>query len=224
MKSAYYNPATDQVVIAISGRVHEDDRHALRRDGYRRDKQACTEDTTVFAKKYTPNAICAAASIVGLACTGDRIDTDRIPVLAIPKDHAQTAEAKGQQAASLRNSASGMHSSAMNLAGRSAEPIKIGHHSESRHRRDRKKVDSLMRTSAKAEHAAQRLTWQAQNAEARDRLQHNPEFIAGKIKNIETRIRSIRRSWHEHKHLYLWEWAADQQIKYFRTLIAAHGG
>jgi hypothetical protein len=73
------------------------------------------------------------------------------------------------------------------------EPIKIGHHSEARHRRAFDRIDAHTRASINAWDYAQHLTDRAAGAEANEAAKHDPRAIMRRIERMETDARDWER-------------------------------
>lgn len=82
------------------------------------------------------------------------------------------------------------------------EPVKIGHHSEGRHRAAIRRADSAFRTSveadAAADHAAERARIAAQTTDSR----YAPRAVARRIERLTTEARGIRRKLDGYSHTF----------------------
>lgn len=73
------------------------------------------------------------------------------------------------------------------------EPIKVGHHSEGRHRRDLDRADRTMRQAAEAHDDAKESARRARVAASSTGARYNPVTVGNKIAKIEAECRSLRR-------------------------------
>lgn len=74
------------------------------------------------------------------------------------------------------------------------EPIKIGHHSEGRHRAALSRVDSSMRRSIEASDKAAAAGYRAQAATHTTTGRYAPTTVANRIKKLEADLRRLERS------------------------------
>ncbi|HQZ36120.1 MAG TPA: DUF3560 domain-containing protein [Ilumatobacteraceae bacterium] len=100
------------------------------------------------------------------------------------RSHQRAAQAEAADAAATRAHA------ALPPMG---EPIKIGHHSEGRHRAAIAKSDSAMRKSIEADQAAKYASERAETAERTTDRRYAPTQVARRIERLETELGAWRR-------------------------------
>ncbi|WP_240929379.1 DUF3560 domain-containing protein [Streptomyces coryli] len=99
-------------------------------------------------------------------------------------------ERAGRAAARSEGAWQASHGIADHMTG---EPIKVGHHSERRHRRDIERMDSHMRRAITEDKKAGYWASRAQAAEAYERYRKNPGRTLRRIEKLEAERRSILR-------------------------------
>lgn len=112
-----------------------------------------------------------------------RRETDRAEAMAAK---AERKQAKAQQA---RRRADSAHE-ALPPAG---EPIKIGHHSEKRHRRAHEKAWDTMGQAIEADREADEVARRAEVAARATKARHNPVTVANRIEKLAAEVRRIER-------------------------------
>ncbi|HFA6985244.1 TPA: DUF3560 domain-containing protein [Neisseria gonorrhoeae] len=110
--------------------------------------------------------------------------TDRAEALAAK---AARKTAKAEQA---RDRAEAAHEALPPMG----EPIKVGHHSEARHRRAHERAWSTMGQAIEADREAQEADARADAAARATQRRHNPVTVANRIKKIEAEVRKIERA------------------------------
>lgn len=102
------------------------------------------------------------------------------------------------------------------------QPILIGHHSERRARRDRKRVDSAMSNSVKAAKAADHWLYKASGVERNANYKALPSVRARRIKTLLAELRTLQRNFAQAEHhLALWRKieAANPTAEQLRAIV-----
>lgn len=115
----------------------------------------------------------------------DKIDrqTDRVDAL----------EAKADRKADAATAAWNKHERDAHRLPAGGEPIKIGHHSETRHRRAIDKAHASMGRSIEAEHAAARARDRAKAAAYTTDARYSPVTVGNRIDRLAAELRKVER-------------------------------
>lgn len=79
------------------------------------------------------------------------------------------------------------------------EPVKVGHHSERRHRRDLDRARTTLLASVEADQAAAEARRRAEVAAKGTQARHNPVTVANRIRRLEADRRRFQRSLDGHR-------------------------
>lgn len=131
----------------------------------------------------------------------------------------QRAEAMAEKAQRLQGRADTAHVRAERDGDRlppGGEPIKVGHHSEHRHRRALDQAHTSMGRSVEAQKEADRAASRAASAASTTRARYSVRTVANRLERISADIRKVER--------YLEGYTAEQGSPYARQIPPATGG
>jgi hypothetical protein len=154
-------------------------------------------DTTVQALRDAGFSVDVSIDTTHRAMTdieADRITRERARAehLAHRAEHAlQVADEQEAQALSALRRVPPM-----------GEPIKVGHHSEPRHRASIRRADAAMRRSAEADHAASRAQARADLAAGSTDRRYEPIAVANRIARLQTEITACTRKLDGYSHTF----------------------
>lgn len=173
------------------------------------------------AKRTVINATVTALEAAGFAVTVEVDNTPR-PTAEVEadkldraQDRADALAAKAQRKDTAAATAWQRSQAAGEALPPGGEPIKVGHHSEGRHRRSIDKAWNAMGKAVEAEKTAQEAHRRAEAAAATVAHHHSPHQVATKITEAQTRIRAINRR--------LDGYTADRGTPYATEIPAATG-
>lgn len=108
-------------------------------------------------------------------------------------DRAEALTAKSQRkqatAEQVRERADAAHEALPPMG----EPIKVGHHSEGRHRRAHERAWSTMGQAIEADREAEQVAQRAETAARATQHRHSPVTVANRVKKLEAEVRKIER-------------------------------
>jgi hypothetical protein len=93
------------------------------------------------------------------------------------------------------------------------QPILVGHHSESRHRRDITQMDSAMHRSVNEDEYADRLASRANGARSNEKAKHDPRAIMRRIETLKTNVRELERGLGELAERAGTAWQTDDTLR-----------
>jgi len=118
----------------------------------------------------------------------------------IEADQAQRAQSRAEALAAKAQRRSEQARRAGEVAERASaavppggEPIKVGHHSESRHRRSITRAQDTLSSAVAAEREASKAHRRAAVAEAATRHRHNPRVVGNRLDRLEAEEAKLRR-------------------------------
>lgn len=106
---------------------------------------------------------------------------------------AEALEAKAERKERESQAAYQASRTALNRLPEGGEPIKVGHHSEGRHRNAISKAHAAMGRSVEADREAERAAERAEAAKHTTGARYNPTTVSNRINKIEAQIRSLQR-------------------------------
>ncbi|MFI5783150.1 DUF3560 domain-containing protein [Nocardia sp. NPDC051570] len=109
------------------------------------------------------------------------------------QDRVAALEAKADRRASKAAAADTAHQRAADRVPPMGEPIKIGHHSEHRHRRSIERAWDALGRSVEADKAAARAQGRAESASRTTELRYAPVTVANRIATLEAEQRADQR-------------------------------
>lgn len=129
------------------------------------------------------------------------IDNFARPTAEVEADKAARADAraealvaKADRKATAADAAEASHRAAMDRLPEGGEPIKLGHHSEGRHRRAIDRAHTAMGRSVEADRAAEEAQGKAETASAAAGARYAPVTVANRIERLEAEGRKNTRS------------------------------
>lgn len=144
-------------------------------------------------------ATAAALERAGFTVTIDIDDTAR-PIADVEADRAGRATARAEalehkaaRKAAAADAAQTAAALAVEQLPEGGEPVKIGHHSHPRHRRDINRAHQRMSTSITAAEEADRAAQAAQAASATTQARYRPATVARRISRLEAQAREVTR-------------------------------
>lgn len=153
-----------------------------------------------FAKMHTINATAEQLRAAGFTVTID-IDDNPRPVAVAEADKAAQLNAradalthKAERRTAEAEAAWQANDAAFNALPEGGEPIKIGHHSERRHRAAIDKADRTMGRAVAAHEDAKTAEQRAKIAAAANDRRNNPVTVANRIAKLEADVRRARRA------------------------------
>lgn len=108
-------------------------------------------------------------------------------------DRAQALAEKADRRAEQAEQAHARADQAHRALPQGGEPIKIGHHSEARHRNAIERAHTTMGKAIAADEEANRVAGRAQAASQATDRRHSPVTVANRIEKLEAELRSIQR-------------------------------
>ena len=127
------------------------------------------------------------------------IDNSYRPAAEVEADKqhraAQRAEALANKAAKRAQQAEAAHERAdraLHALPEGGEPIKVGHHSENRHRNAIDRAHNTLGQAIAADEEAQQVSHRAQAAALATQRRHSPVTVANRIEKLEAELRSIQ--------------------------------
>lgn len=118
------------------------------------------------------------------------VEADRI---ARQADRADALAAKADRKAAAADAAHARHEAAVDRLPPGGEPIKVGHHSEGRHRRDLGRAWSTMGTAVEARREAEDAQAAATTAAATTGARYAPVTVGNRIETLRADIRKLER-------------------------------
>ena len=119
------------------------------------------------------------------------IEADKI---ARAQDRAAGLAAKAERRTEAAEAAYERHLRDMAALPEGGEPVKVGHHSETRHRRDLARADASMRRQIEATEEAREAQDRAQAASQATARRYAPVTVANRIETIRAEIRKHQRT------------------------------
>ncbi|WP_461636217.1 DUF3560 domain-containing protein [Glutamicibacter soli] len=156
-----------------------------------------SRDTT--PKHHIINPTAKALTKAGFTVEISIDDTPR-PTAEVEADLAQRAtnraealDAKAAQKTQLAEQAESARRSAHDRLPEFGEPIKVGHHSENRHRRDIDRAHRAMGRSVEADRAAEQAAQRAKTAHASTGARNSPPTVSNRIDKLQAEHRATQR-------------------------------
>jgi hypothetical protein len=118
------------------------------------------------------------------------VEADKI---ARQADRAAALAAKADRKTAAADAAYARHEAAVERLPEGGEPIKIGHHSEKRHRRDTERAWSTLGTAVHAQRDAEDAQEAAATAAATTGARYNPVTVGNRIDRLAAQIRKYER-------------------------------
>lgn len=156
-----------------------------------------SRDKTPKMHVITPTAAALKAAGYSVAVVLDTTEPDPAEVEArklrreAERAEAMSAKAERKQADALR--ARDRADSAHEALPPAGEPIKVGHHSEKRHRRAHERAANTMRQAIHADGEAVEVARRAKVAARATKARHNPVTVANRIEKFAAEVRRIER-------------------------------
>lgn len=113
--------------------------------------------------------------------------------IARQEDRVEALDAKADRKTAKADALWEAHERDVSRLPEGGEPIKVGHHSEGRHRRAIDKAHSSARRGIQAHHDAEEAARRAAAASATTDARYNPVTVANRIKKLEADIRRLER-------------------------------
>jgi hypothetical protein len=152
-----------------------------------------------------PKAIVIRRTLTALREAGFEVDTD------LSTDIRTTAEVEADKAARQENRVEALNAKAARRSAKEdaawerqrrdisrlpegGEPIKVGHHSEGRHRAAIARADRSMRAASEAYAETKEATERAEAASRTTAARHNPITVANRIERLAADIRRVERN------------------------------
>lgn len=107
---------------------------------------------------------------------------------------AEALEAKAQRKEQEADVAEAAHRGAVDRLPFGGEPIKVGHHSETRHRRDIGRAHTAMGKSVEADREATRAAEAAKSARAATGARYAPDTVSNRIDKLKAEGRALQRT------------------------------
>lgn len=152
------------------------------------------------AQRYRITATAEALETAGFTVTVEIDDTARptAEVEAAKAERlaarAEALEAKAERKAAAAEAAEKANRARLNALPEGGEPIKIGHHSERRHRRAIERAHQAMGRSVEADREADRAAAAARTAHAATGARYAPDTVARRIERLQAEERATRRT------------------------------
>lgn len=143
----------------------------------------------------TADALKAAEFIVTVTLDTTEPDPAEVEARKIQResDRAQAMAAKAERKQAKAEQARRRADSAHEALPPGGEPIKVGHHSESRHRRAHERAWSTMGQAIEADREADEVARRAEVAARATTARHNPVTVANRIEKFAAEVRRIER-------------------------------
>ncbi|WP_035764709.1 DUF3560 domain-containing protein [Arthrobacter sp. H20] len=159
-------------------------------------------------KMYVINRTTAALTEAGFTVKTDVDRTSRSTAeveagkIARQQDRADALAVKAERKQDAETVAGDSARAALRRLPEGGEPIKIGHHSENRHRRAIATADKAMGKSVQATEAAKATAERAAIAARTTDRRYSPAAVASRIKTLETGIRAKKRKIEGSSHTF----------------------
>lgn len=134
-----------------------------------------------------------------------QLDFSTRPTADVEADRADRAAARAEALAEKADrkaaSAEAAHQSARQAGDalpEGGEPIKVGHHSERRHRKAVETAHNRMRKAVAADAEADRAAQRSEAAQKATERRHSPSRVANRIQHIKTDLRAVERDLEGH--------------------------
>lgn len=151
-------------------------------------------------KNHIINATASALESAGFVVDLE-IDEAARPTAIVEADKAERAEAraealeaKAERAAGAAADAEKAHRGTVERLPFGGEPVKIGHHSETRHRRDIDRAHVAMGKSVEADREAERIADKAKTARAATGARYATDTVARRIEKFKAEARAVLRT------------------------------
>lgn len=151
-------------------------------------------------KRHVINATAAALKAAGFVVTVSLDVTEPDPAevearkLQREADRAEALAAKTERKQATAVQAWTRADAAHEALPPMGEPIKVGHHSESRHRRAHERSWNTMGKAIEADREAEDAARSAKIAARATKARHNPVTVANRIQKLEAEVRKIERT------------------------------
>lgn len=151
-------------------------------------------------KTHIINATASALQEAGFTVELE-IDEAARPTAIVEADKAARAEAradaldaKAERKAGEADAAEKAHRGAVERLPYGGEPVKIGHHSENRHRRDLDRAHAALGKSVEADREAERVAEAAKTARAATGAHNAPATVSNRIDKLKAEARALLRT------------------------------
>lgn len=155
-----------------------------------RDQRAKTRQIEGTAAALREAGYDVTVSIEDIARPAAQVEADKI---ARQDERAAALAAKAERRREQETDAWARHTAAVDRLPEGGEPIKVGHHSEQRHRRDTDRAWSTLGRSVEAAQATQEAERRATEAAATTGARYNPVTVANRIERFDARRRRLTR-------------------------------
>lgn len=172
-------------------------------------------------KRYAIDQTAKALTAAGFDVALDLDDTVRPTAeveadkIARQQDRAEALAAKADRKTDAALAADAAADRAHRALPEGGEPIKIGHHSEGRHRRAIERAHTAMRRTIEATAEAERAAARAEAAAHTTAMRYSPRQVANRLEKIAADIRRVQR--------HLDGYIADRGTPYARQIPRAEG-
>lgn len=156
-----------------------------------RDQNAQTYRIRTTAEALEAAGFSVAVQVDDTARAAAEVEADKA---ARAEDRAAALAAKAERKAAAAASAAAAHQQAADRLPEGGEPIKVGHHSEARHRRDIDRAHSTMGKAVEADRAAAAASSRAETASAATGARYAPSTVSNRIDRLQAQARKIDRS------------------------------
>ena len=173
------------------------------------------------AQQYRINATAQDLESIGFTVDLDIDNTPRSPQdieadkTARAKDRANALAAKAERKKVAYEKAHATHQNAVDRLPYGGEPIKVGHHSERRHRNDLQRANDTMGKAVEASRAFEEAQRKAETASSTTAARYAPATVGNRIERLEAEARKIQR--------HLDGYTAQQGSPYAYAVPAATG-
>lgn len=155
-----------------------------------RDKNAQGHRIEATATALDAAGFTVAVEIDDTARATSEVEADKA---ARAQDRAEALAAKAQRKAATAEAAEAAHRRAVEQLPPGGEPVKIGHHSESRHRRALNTAHTAMGRTVEADRDAAEAHRRADTASAATGARYAPVTVANRIARLEAEARKVDR-------------------------------
>jgi len=156
-----------------------------------RDRDAKTWKITATADALRKAGHQVEVAIDDTARPAAVVEADKI---ARQADRADALAAKADRKVATADAAHARHEAAVDRLPPGGEPIKVGHHSEGRHRRDLGRAWSTMGTAVEARREAEHAQAAATTAAATTGARYAPVTVGNRIETLRAEIRRLERA------------------------------
>lgn len=155
-----------------------------------RDSAADRRRISATAEALESAGFTVAVEIDDTARAAAQVEADRADRL---EARAEALQAKARRKAAGAEAAYAAHRGAVDRLPEGGEPIKIGHHSENRHRRAIDRAHNTMGKAVEADREAERAAHRAKVAEKAHEARYAPSTVSNRIDRLEADARKVTR-------------------------------